>query len=502
MRASLASIFLLLISIGATAQTKPEDFRKLRGTSNDVIKWVQVDIPNKPAFVMLNPDYQVTPGDTYTIQYLYNLKPTSVPFFIEADFTANLSFFGSFNTKGMSFRELKALVEKTVVRAYPDSLPRLSIDNVGAFPVLLKGEVKTPGFVQAWGFSRVSDVISGRLSPYSSIRDIDIVSETGTRRCDLYPAALLTDLSQNPLLRPGDTVVVHRLEREVFVKGEVRREGAFQLLPGENLRTVLDQYCNGLSSLADSNGSYIFRLLSDAGDTETVYLDSTTIATGEVALRDLDLLVVPGRLEQLPLVFFEGALFMKAGSASPVSARVPWPITRDQRLSTAVANLPEGALTPVCDLERAFILRKGSDVPIPAHLQELVYDHDLSNDVTLQEGDRIVIPTKLYTVAVGGGVQTPGPQPFVAGKTYLDYVQMAGGLDPEEATGSGIRIIDRDGNQFKTDRIIQPEDKIYVPKNNPSYIFTRRIGPILVTLSALISVIADFAAILQSIHSW
>jgi len=493
----------MLLSITAAGQTGPEDLKKLRGTSNEVIKAIQVDIPNKSAFVMLNPDYQVTPGDTYTIQYLYNLKPTSVPFFIEADFTANLSFFGSFNTKGMNFREIRARVEKMVVKAYPDSLPRLIIDTVGAFPVLVKGEVKMPGFVQAWGFSRLSDVISGRLSPYSSIRDIEVVNETGTgRRYDLYSAALLTDLDKNPLLRPGDTVIVHRLEREVFVKGEVLREGAFQLLPSENLRTVVDQYSNGLTNLANPKGAYILRFVSGTGNTETVYLDLNSIETNEIALRDLDLIIIPGRLAQLPLVFFEGALFMKAGSSSPISAKVPWPITTDQRISTAVANLPEGAITPVSDLERAFIIRRGSDSLIPVHLHELVYNHNLSYDVTLQEGDRIVIPTKLYSVAVGGGVQTPGPQPYVAGKTYLDYVQMAGGFDPELATGKGIRILDRDGKKFSTDRIIQPEDKIYVPKNNPSYVFTRRIGPVLVTLSALIALLLNFTDIVDNIQHW
>jgi polysaccharide export outer membrane protein len=484
----LALLLAVALCIPAFAQVKLDEIKNLRGASNLVIKAAKIEIPDKKAFVMLNPDYPITPGDVYTIQYLYNLKPTTLPFFVESDYTMNLSFFGKLNAKGMNFRELKVVIEKLVLKAYPDSLPRLVIESVGAFPVLVKGEVKVPGYAQAWGFSRLTDVIDERLTSYSSIRDIEIVSDSGeAKRYDLYQAALTSDLTKNPIVHPGDVVVLNRLEREVFIKGEVHREGAFQLLPGEDLRTVVEQYAGGLTDLADAANAYIMRFLSAEGTTDTVYLDLSKQGYNDVELHGMDLIVVPGRINKLPLVFFEGALFMKPGTTSPISAKIPWPITKDQRVSTALANLPEGAITPISDLERASIVHKGSGTFTHIDLDKIYYNHDLSGDVVLEEGDRIIIPTKLFGVAVAGAVHSPGLQPYVAGKTYLEYIQLAGGVDPELTTGKGIKIIDRDGKMHTIDRVIQPEDKIYVPKNHPIYLFTNRLGPIIVTLAAITS---------------
>ncbi len=178
---------------------------------------------------------------------------------------------------------------------------------------------------------------------------------------------------------------------------------------------------------------------------------------------------------------------MKVGTTSPVSARIPWPITKNQRISTALAGLPKGTITPVSDLARAFIIRKNTDEFIPVNLKKIVYEHNYSDDPSLQAGDRIVIPLKLFSVYVGGAVSSPGAMPYVAGKTYLEYVMMAGGFNTEEHAGDTVYIVDRDGHRYGKDRIIQPEDRIFAPKNSPIYIFNNTIGPIVSTTAAVIS---------------
>ncbi len=492
--------FLIATSLTLSAQTSLEDLKKIRGSSNEVLKAARIEIPNKTAYVMLNPDYPVTPGDTYTINYLYNLKATTLPFFIESDYTANLSFFGKINTKGMTFRQLRTNIENRALKAYPDSLPRLTIESTGAFPVLVAGEVKAPGFAHAWGFSRLSELLADRLTSYSSIRDVEMIYEDGRSEVyDLYQAALSADLTKNPVVPPGTKIIVHRLQREIFIRGEVHREGAFQILPSENLKTALDVYAGGCTNLAEPTQAYILRLLADNGSAGTIYADLTKLDTADIPLKNMDIIVVPSRAEKLPVVFFEGALFMKIGENSPVSARVPWPITSDQRISTALNNLPSGAITPVSDLERAFIIRRGSSKFSPVNLAKIYYDHDLSGDIALCEGDRIIIPPKYFTVMVGGAVHNPGPVPYVAGKKYLEYVQLAGGFNVEDTTGKRVVIIDRDGVRHGADRIIEPEDKIYIPKDSFNYWFTKRVGPIIGTTAAILGVILSVNEILTDI---
>ena len=462
-------------------------FKTLRGSSTAALKAVKTDIPDKTAFVMLNPDYPVTPGDTYQVSYLYNLKQTSLPFFIEGDGSADLSFFGTIQTRGLTFGQLKVKVETMVLKAYPDSLPRLVIKSTGAFPVLVKGEVSKPGFALGWGFSRLSDLIADRLTKYSSLRNVEIIHENKTAESfDLFHAALTSDLKKNPVVKPGDTIVIHPYEREVYVKGEVRREGAFQLLPGETLSDVINLYSGGFTKLADRGKIHILRLNSRDSGTDTIYLDASD-SLSSFPLEDMDLVVVPSNVQNLPVVFFEGALGMKPGAKSPVSARIPWPVTKDQRISTALLSLPEGMITPVSDLERSFIIREATAEFIPVDLKKIVYEHDYSDDPALQPGDRIIIPLKLFTVYVGGAVSTPGAYPYVAGKQFLEYVMMAGGFNPEEHIGDKVYILDRDGNRFGKERIIQPDDKIFAPKNSPLYIFNNSIGPVVTTTAAVIS---------------
>ena len=84
-----------------------------------------------------------------------------------------------------------------------------------------------------------------------------------------------------------------------------------------------------------------------------------------------------------------------------------------------------------------------------------------------------------------------------SGKTYIEYVQMAGGIDPELTAGRGVRIFDREGNRHGPERIIQPEDKIYVPKNSFNYVFAQRYGPVIVTTAAIVSLILDLTYIID-----
>ena len=45
---------------------------------------------------------------------------------------------------------------------------------------------------------------------------------------------------ENPYLNPGDVITIQRLERRVTIDGQVERQGSFQLIDGDNLKTLID----------------------------------------------------------------------------------------------------------------------------------------------------------------------------------------------------------------------------------------------------------------------
>ncbi|MFA6540368.1 MAG: SLBB domain-containing protein, partial [Bacteroidota bacterium] len=95
----------------------------------------------------------------------------------------------------------------------------------------------------------------------------------------------------------------------------------------------------------------------------------------------------------------------------------------------------------------------------------LIEKNDLSKDVKLHNGDKIVIPAKVYAVYVFGEVKNPGYITLKenAGMDY--YIQAAGGYTESAQTGD-IRIIKAGSKQWllPNETTVVEGDFIWVPK--------------------------------------
>jgi protein involved in polysaccharide export with SLBB domain len=111
-------------------------------------------------------------------------------------------------------------------------------------------------------------------------------------------------------------------------------------------------------------------------------------------------------------------------------------------------------------------------------------------DEHVQPEDRIIVTESLITVA--GAVYSPGSYPFVPGKDYSYYVNLAGGIDPEMNKGKEVSVTDKEGNPLENSIIIQPGNNILVETNDFAYNFNRYF-PIITAgitfISAVISVV-------------
>ena len=81
-----------------------------------------------------------------------------------------------------------------------------------------------------------------------------------------------------------------------------------------------------------------------------------------------------------------------------------------------------------------------------------------------------MVPFRQYHVYVGGQVTNPGQYPYIANRTWEYYIGLAGGFNLEKHLGTEVKITDVYGEKYdQKDRIIQPEDVLYAPLNNPLY---------------------------------
>jgi len=418
-------------------------------------------------------NYSVTPGDVYRLTFLLANEPVSNEILVESDYTLNLNIFGKVNAENMSFSELKPIVEKRIADAYPRSLPSLNIISVGIFQVLIKGEVPKTSYVTAWGLSRLSSVVQDHLGPYSSIREIGIISRDGIlRKYDLFKALQRGIIKEDPYILPGDAIIVYRQDRKAEIRGEVFRPGGYQLLKNEGLRELINIYGHGFTNRADTSRIRLDRYADKRA--QTYYFDFSKGISTSLEIKDNDVISIPVKSLTLPIVFFEGAVVPPPTEAEVVLAeaeevgvepynRILHPFIEGESLLDALLAVKD-SLATAADLSNAYLIREDSPQPFPVNLERLIFDYEPTNDIALQPFDRVIIPSLRFTVSVLGSVENAGIYPYVPQKTYSYYLTLAGGVPPGESTDY-VTVLDAADNPRNLDDIIQPEDRIVVAES-------------------------------------
>src|SRR6056297_894808 len=297
---------------------------------------------------------------------------------------------------------------------------------------MVKGEVETAGFVNVNGLSRLSSVVNSRRTSHASTRQVRVVGRDGSsRQYDLFQASRNGDMSQNPYLRPGDTVELRRAERQVSVQGQVYRSGSYQLQPGEQLSELLERYADGLTATALPTEVQITRTGDSPRDnTSSLYVDLTDAEQREnISLSDGDRVVIPSKMQYRPVVYFEGALVPdaelqasagEAGSSSTGKTsrytRIKYSFAPGERLSTALQSMqPNYRLES--DLRGAYLVRSDRSETMAVDIESYLLTRQ-REDPKLQHGDTIVIPFKQLFVVVSGGVKNPGIYNYLQGRSY------------------------------------------------------------------------------------
>lgn len=432
-------------------------------------------------------DYPITPGDVYKIAYVSADNEVSYETVVENDYRVNWGIFGEIYAKNLTFPEFRDLVEQRILKAYPDSMPSVTLLSNGQFQVYVKGEVKEATYITGWGLTRLSQLIDGLLTKYSSLRDVEVLSRDGQSKIfDLFRAKRFGERQHDPYLRPGDTVIFQEKQREILLKGAVKREGTYQLLAGEGLRTLIEDFGGGFTPTAEPSRIRIERIVTGGSKiAESFVIDLSRGYKDQVLLFDYDRIVVPEKTDYLPVVFIEGAvqpdiedLSRNNNSNISHSQLLTVPIKEGDSLYYLLWQRKD-KIQSTADLSNAFIHRPSIGEVIPVDLQALLYEYNTKDDIILKPYDRVIIPFRQFLVLVTGAVYDPGQYPYVPNKTYSYYLEMAGGVNPELGTTRGIRVIDRYGKQIPKESYLEPEARVYVPYSF-SYYF-RKYFPLVVS---------------------
>ena len=529
-------IFVIVVCFGYPVFTQEKEPATTRQASNTKVDLDAplIDVKQNTMLANSSSDYLVTPGDEYTLSYTAGSSPVLYVIVVDTSYRIRVSNLGIVNGMGKTFIQLKSEVEAIVTNNYPLSGVQLVLTQAAVFRIHVKGEVYTTGEVSVWGLTRLSALAGKNLTDYASIRDISIGSSSGqTRTYDLFRAQRFGDLSQDPYLRPGDTVTFNQISRVVTInkmeeqpekhqipQGEnlkdltevnandsvpladtytsrneaVERPGRYQLLPGENLKDLIEVYANGFTPMADTSRMELLRVVNSANATGDKIFLTNDDYEANYPLENFDEITVPTTLQLQPVMFIEGAV---AGASETLevqelsaSNRLTIQFNKGETYASLIRQYRD-ILTTVSDTQNAYILRNGERIPVNLNLA--LYDAFYGGMIPVEHEDVLIIPFRQYFVSVSGAVAIPGRYPYIPDRDWEYYIGLAGGFIAEYNSSKSVTITDMNGRLMKKTDAIGPETVITANTNRPLFYFNQYAPVITTVLSILSSTLALWA---------
>lgn len=463
------------------------------------------DPTNRLLLAVSSPHYPVTPGDTYELTVADGGQVTTSVVTVESNGRVNLNLFGEINTDGMTYPQLKREVERAVRRAYPQSQPSFRLISVGQFEVRVSGAIHSTTTVNAWGLSRLSDVVQPLIQPYSSRRRV-VVSSTGgpEQAYDAFRAIAMGEQDQDPYVEPGDSIRIPPVGPLVTVRGEVNRPGTYEILPGELMWDVI-LYAGGPSPDADVSNIQLDRRTRIR--TSADHFDLTEGTDGP-EVQDGDRITVETIQRGWPLVFIEGALRAEEDAVGVGEGTQTIELIEDDLQDEEMSyvritepyyegNTLHDVLSPYrdrlnsfADLGRTLVIREGTEEVIHVDASRVLYGDRGSDNIQIQPFDTVFIPSRRISVLVTGPVAEPGLYLYVPGQTPEYYIGRAGGYDREISAGGDYTLFDRMGNRRSAGSKVQPGDRIEVERDNFIYQYNRHFPVIISSLGIVTTVIS------------
>jgi polysaccharide biosynthesis/export protein len=465
-------------------------------------------------------EYPVTPSDQYTLTYRRSTPASAAAsevvtqtIQVAGDYSIDLGLFGKINAQGLSFVEVKAKVVSLVAESYARSYPSLTVEAVGIFRVGLGGAVARPRFINAWGLSRLSEIVEASGESGVSLRSVRLDSVDGvSKRCDLLKASRTGDESLDPIVRPGDEITLSPASVAIKISGEVRHPGSYELVRGEGLRDLVETYGGGLTDTAETSRIRIDRMTVRGPVAQ--YVSLAKAYDPPIGLEGCIAISIPSQMDNRNFVLFEGAVTAStpadtaaapgAGSAATGGTRadaqaaasvgennrISIQINEGEMLSDALRDI-KNSIAPSADLSAASFYRQGSSGPIPVNLQSLLAMANPPSDIRLEPYDRIFIPTIKSTITVYGAVFAGGSFTYQPNSPASYYINMAGGVDPEKNGNGHYAVYDQNGKKRKATDSLMPNDRIYVPINSFTYNAVR-YTPLISGIVTMVVVVVPF----------
>lgn len=385
-------------------------------------------------------NYIIGPDDEIAID-VYGYQETNPRLTVSPEGFINIPNVGFVSVNGLTVETAaKRIKEKMIKNGYSSAATgntkiEVSISKIRTIRVTVIGEAKKPGTYNVSSLSSLFNVLyaAGGPSNKGSFRTIELIRNNKViATLDAYDFLLKGIQQNNVKLTDQDVVRIPAANILVKLKGEVKHQGIFEMLPTENMNSLLSfaQGFTGKAYTASVNVKSftdIERKIQDINKTEFINYkpkNGDEVFVGRVLERYSN------------RVILEGAVYRPG----------QYELTSNLTLSKLIAKadgLKEDAYK-----ERGLLYRTNED------LTKQVIDFNLNDvnsnnnqDIILQKDDSIVIASakdfyETYTLTVDGEVRKPGVYEYYKGITLKGLIFQTGGFT-DAATAQRIEIARR-----------------------------------------------------------
>jgi protein involved in polysaccharide export with SLBB domain len=368
-------------------------------------------------------NYELGPDDELNVT-VYGLQEASHTARVTPDGTITLPHVGEIKVTGLTFEEASARIRARMATIYTSlrsgaSKLGLSLAKIRSIRVTILGATK-PGTYTVSSLSTLFNVLylAGGPSENGSYRSIELIRNNKVDRVvDLYTFLTTGSDADDVRLRENDIIRIPVYQNRVDITGEVKRNGIFEILPGETLSDLI-RFASGFTDSAYRASIKVIQLTERERRVQDIPAAEFNVykpSTGDIFTVSKILNRIANR------VTLTGA----------VSRPGIFEATKDLTIASLIRRadgLREDAFTGRGQLSR---VKEDLTVEIiPFDVKQVLAG---IGDIPLQPDDVVTVFSIFdlrdeYTVLIQGEVRRPGPYPISGGLTLKDLVLQAGGF--------------------------------------------------------------------------
>jgi polysaccharide biosynthesis/export protein len=187
----------------------------------------------------------------------------SAGYLVNKDGTFLFPFIGRVPAQGKTTSQVRDLLTRELTPYIRNPQIFVRVADYRSQKVSVAGEVKTPGILPITDVPMTAEralQMAGGAAPDADLHNVTLIRAGKTYPLDLQALYENGSLSQNILLKDGDTLqVADRSQNKVFVLGEVNKSGAYQMIKGRmTLADALGE-SGGFNGSSDPRKIYVIR---------------------------------------------------------------------------------------------------------------------------------------------------------------------------------------------------------------------------------------------------